>query len=130
MLQSLVIALREGLEAALVVSILITYLVRTDRRSKIPYVWGGVFGAVAFSALFGALLTFTQLSLLNSDEAQETFAGAMSFIEATEPSGIPANRGSEDPGTIAVVARADPDTNSIEMMILNMTGKKLSICSL
>ncbi len=80
MVSNYLIGLREGLEAALVVSILITYLVRTDRRSKIPYVWGGVFGAIAFSALFGGLLTFTQLSLLNSDEAQETFAGTMSFI--------------------------------------------------
>ncbi len=80
MASNYLIGLREGLEAALVVSILITYLVRTDRRSKIPYGWGGVFGAIAFSALFGGLLTFTQLSLLNSDEAQETFAGTMSFI--------------------------------------------------
>lgn len=74
------IGLREGLEAALVVSILITYLVRTNRTNSIKFVWIGVFSAVALSLAFGALLTFTSLSLHFNEAAEETFAGTMSVI--------------------------------------------------
>jgi high-affinity iron transporter len=74
------IGLREGLEAALVVSILITYLVRTGRNKSIKFVWAGVFSAVALSLAFGALLTYTSLSLHFNEEAEETFAGTMSVI--------------------------------------------------
>lgn len=74
------IGLREGLEAALVVSILITYLVRTNRTKSIKFVWIGVFSAVALSLAFGALLTFTSLSLHFNEAAEETFAGTMSVI--------------------------------------------------
>jgi len=74
------IGLREGLEAALVVSILITYLVRTSRRNRIPYVWLGVFAALGLSVLFGSLLTYTRFSLLNTFTAQEMFGGIMSII--------------------------------------------------
>ena len=80
MISNFLIGLREGLEAALVVSILITYLVRTERRNNIKYVWIGVFSAVALSLAFGALLTFTSLSLHFNEEAEETFAGSMSVI--------------------------------------------------
>ena len=80
MISNFLIGLREGLEAALVVSILITYLVRTERRSNIKFVWIGVFSAVALSLAFGALLTFTSLSLHFNEEAEETFAGTMSVI--------------------------------------------------
>jgi high-affinity iron transporter len=80
LISNFLIGLREGLEAALVVSILITYLVRTERRNNIKYVWIGVFSAVALSLAFGALLTFTSLSLHFNEEAEETFAGSMSVI--------------------------------------------------
>jgi high-affinity iron transporter len=72
------IGLREGLEASLVVSILIAYLVRTGRTSHLRYVWGGVVLAIGLSVAFGALLEFTSANL--SFQAQEAFGGTMSII--------------------------------------------------
>lgn len=51
MLSALLIALREGLEAALVVGIVLGYLNRIGRRDRTPYAWAGVGVAVALSAL-------------------------------------------------------------------------------
>lgn len=72
------IGLREGLEASLVVSILIAYLVKTDRRDKIPAVWAGVAVAIAISLGFGAALEYTSANM--TFEAQEAFGGIMSII--------------------------------------------------
>jgi high-affinity iron transporter len=79
-LPNFLIGLREGLEATLVVSILVAFLVKSNRRHRLPLVWLGVGIAIVLSVLFGALLTFTSTSLLQDFEDRELFGGIMSII--------------------------------------------------
>jgi high-affinity iron transporter len=78
MLSTFTIALREGLEASLIVGILVAYLVKTDRRSQLRALWTGVFVALAASLAFGAFLSYTSAEL--SDKGEELFAGTTSFV--------------------------------------------------
>ena len=78
MLQTFLTGLREGLEAALVVSILMAFLVRGGHRDRIPALWAGVGVAVLVSLGFGAVLHFTSANM--SFEAQEAFGGTLSII--------------------------------------------------
>ena len=78
MFANYLIGLREGLEATLVVSILVAYLVKAGHRDRLRFIWVGVLAAVAVSLAFGALLTFTSREL--SHTASEAFGGTMSII--------------------------------------------------
>ncbi|MBW6437488.1 FTR1 family protein [Actinoplanes hulinensis] len=80
MLATYLIGLREGLEATLVVSILIAFLVKSGRTDRLPQVWAGVAAAVALSIGFGALLSYTSTTLLRDYDQRELFEAVTSIL--------------------------------------------------
>ncbi|MEY3803351.1 MAG: hypothetical protein RL126_495, partial [Actinomycetota bacterium] len=78
MLSTFLIALREGLEAALIVGILVAYLVKTGRNHLLAPLWLGVSVALLASLGLGGFLSFTSAEL--SARGEEFFAGTTSFL--------------------------------------------------
>ena len=77
-LANFLIALREGLEAALVVGILVAYLVKTERRDLLPRLWVGVLLAAAIPLAAGAYMTWGPTTM--TFKAQETLGGVLSLV--------------------------------------------------
>lgn len=78
MFSNYLIGLREGLEASLVVCILIAYLVKTGRRDALRPIWIGIGVAVALALGFGCALEFGSQEL--TFEAQEALGGSLSVL--------------------------------------------------
>src|SRR6202451_1462988 len=75
MLSALLLSLREGVEAALVVGIVLVYLNRTGRRALASYVWAGLLLASAASFAAAMLLQRWRVS-------EDGFQGLLMLVAA------------------------------------------------
>lgn len=83
---NLLIAMREGLEASLVVGILVAYLVKVGRRDVLPKLWGGIGIAICIPLALGAILTWGPKTL--TFQAQEILGGCLSLVAVALTTGM------------------------------------------
>jgi high-affinity iron transporter len=71
------ITLREGVEASLVVGIVMAYLKKADRSSLNPWVFGGIGTGIIASFVVGILLNWFLKQVESTDSAQAAFYGQL-----------------------------------------------------
>jgi high-affinity iron transporter len=81
MLIPFLIMLREGIEAALIVGLIASYLKQTGRDAWMPAVWVGILLAVAMSLFVGAGLQFASAEF--PQKIQELFEAIIGFVAVT-----------------------------------------------
>jgi high-affinity iron transporter len=72
------IGLREGLEAAIVVTILVAFLVKSERRDALKWVWLGVGAAITMTVAVFLVIQFGENTI--SGLAAEAIAGVASLV--------------------------------------------------
>jgi high-affinity iron transporter len=77
-LANFLIGLREGIEASLIVGILVAYVVKVGRKDVLHKLWFGVGVAIVVPLGVGALLTWGPYGL--SSQAQELIGGGLSLL--------------------------------------------------
>lgn len=75
---NLLIGLREGLEATMIVIILAAYLKKTGRSHERPWLWGGVAAALALTVISFLVLQFGTKTL--TTQGQELIGGIASLV--------------------------------------------------
>ncbi len=78
MLVPFLIMLREGMEAALIVGIVASYLRQTGRRQWLPAVWAGVIAASALCLALGIVLDLASAEF--PQKQQEVFEGVVGLV--------------------------------------------------
>ncbi len=80
MISTFLITLREGIEAALIIGIILAYLAKTGNRQASKYVWMGTLLAVVTSLITGMVI-YTSVGKLEG-RAEEIFEGLAMFTAA------------------------------------------------
>ena len=78
--QGFIVAFREGLEAFLIIMILLKFLEKTNNTLLKKSVWQGLFSAIAFSLVFGGALIGLSSYLGGLDAAAKLWESAASLI--------------------------------------------------
>ncbi len=86
MIVSLLITFREGVEASLIVGILLGYLKKTGQTQYTKYAWAGVIAAVVVSIAVAAAILAVGAEL--EGQAEQLFEGTMLFIAVALVTGM------------------------------------------
>lgn len=76
----LIIGFREGLEAFLIISVILRYLKKTNREESIKYVWRGVLLGVILSLFIGGGLYLISNQLSNTDSVAKLWESGASLF--------------------------------------------------